>query len=279
MKRTASIAVLAALLFVPQASAGGGFLKSVAEAQKQAKAKKQLIFVDLFAEWCGWCHRFAKEVVPSEAFQKATDDMVLLKLDTEDKGEGTQFARKYQIQSLPTFLLLDSDLSIAAMIRGYAPAPQFAQMVQDGVQKYETFRKLVDSEPSLTKDYAKRLEIAREFRYRQAFSKSEQRLRKLTSEKGVPVATRDEAWYELALLYMQQAQYDQAIETIGQFGKAQSKGESLEKATLLVSDIYLARGDYKSAVAELKAFKTKFPQSSLNKNIDQILPNIERMIK
>lgn len=279
MKRTASIAVLAALLIVPQALAGGGFLKSVTEAQKQAKAKKQLIFVDLFADWCGWCHRFAKEVVPSEAFQKATDDMVLLKLDTEDKGEGTQFARKYQIQSLPTFLLLDSDLSIAAMIRGYAPGPQFAQMVKDGVQKYEAFQKLVNSEASLTKDYAKRLEIAREFRYRQAFPKSEQRLKKLTTEKGVPVATRDEAWYELALLYMQQAQYDQAIYTINQFGKVQSKGDSLEKSMLLIPDIYLARGDYKSAVTELKAFKTRFPQSPLNKNIDQILPNIERMIK
>ena len=39
MKRTASLAVLAALLIVPQAFASNGFLKSVEAAQKQAKEK------------------------------------------------------------------------------------------------------------------------------------------------------------------------------------------------------------------------------------------------
>lgn len=271
--------MLAALLIVPQAFAGNGFLKSVEAAQKQAKEKKQLIFVDLFAEWCGWCHRFAKEVVPSEAFQKATDDMVLLKLDTEDRGEGTQFARRYQITSLPTFAILDTDLSIAGLIRGYAPAPQFSKMVEETVQKYRKFQKLVEQEPSLTRDYPKRLEIAREFRIRQAFAKSEPRLKKLISEKNVPVAFRDDAWYELAVLYMQQSQFDQAVVTINEFKKAQSKGDSLEKANLLISDVYLSQGNYRAAAKELRDFKAKFPKSPLIANVDQILPNIERMVQ
>lgn len=273
------MAVLAALLIVPQAFADNGFLKSVEVAQKRAKEKKQLIFVDLFAEWCGWCHRFAKEVVPSEAFQKATDDMVLLKLDTEDRGEGTQFARRYQITSLPTFAILDSDLSVAGLIRGYAPAAQFSQMVEETVQKYRKFQKLVEQEPALNKDYAKRLEIAREFRVRQAFTKSESRLKKLVTEKGVPVVLRDDAWYELSVLYMQQSQFDQALMTIKNFKKAQTKGDSLEKATLLISDVHLSQGNYRAAAKELRDFKAKFPNSAHIRNIDMILPNIERMVQ
>lgn len=279
MKRTASIAVLATLLLASQGDASNGFLKTVGEAQKAAKANNQLIFVDLFAEWCGWCHRFAKEVVPSEAFQKATDNMVLLKLDTEDKGEGTAFARRYQITSLPSFMILDSDLSVAAMIRGYSPAPQFAEMLKESVNKYRTFQKLVDSEPSLAKDYNKRLEIAREFRLRQAYPKSESRLKKLTSEKGVPVDVRDSAWYELAFLYMNQGQADQTIMTVNNFAKVQTKGDSLEKAMLLIPDVYLSQGNYRAALTELKAFKKKFPSSTLIPNIDAIIPNIERMVQ
>src|SRR5260370_34942558 len=91
LKRTALLAV-AALLFVQQAVASP-WLKEIAAAQKKAKEKNQLIFVDLFADWCGWCHKFEQEVIPSEAFQNATDKMTLLRLNTEDGTDGTKLPR------------------------------------------------------------------------------------------------------------------------------------------------------------------------------------------
>ena len=71
----------------------GGWTRSLANATRQAKAGDKLIFVDLFADWCGWCHKMEQEVFPSETFQKATDDMVLLRLNTEDGAEGTKSRR------------------------------------------------------------------------------------------------------------------------------------------------------------------------------------------
>lgn len=277
MKRTASIAALLALLVVPQALAAGGFLKTVSAAQKKAKEKNQLIFVDLFAEWCGWCHRFEKEVVPSEAFQNATDNMVLLRLDTEDGREGTQFARKYQIVSLPTFLILDPDLSVAAVIRGYAEPRRFVEMMTGSIAKYREFQALVAQEMMLSRDYAKRLQIAREFRVRQAFDKSEQRYRKLVTEKDVPVETRDDAFYELAVLYMQQGRHEDVLKTVAEFGKVQREGMVYERSRLLVTDVYMAQGNYKSAANELKSFKAKFPKSPLVTQVESMLVNVERM--
>src|ERR1700694_1839053 len=92
LKRSALLAVVA-LLLVQQASAGT-WLTSLNAAQKSAKARKQLIFVDLWADWCGWCHKMEQEVFPSEAFQKATKDKVLLRLNTEDGSEGTKLAQQ-----------------------------------------------------------------------------------------------------------------------------------------------------------------------------------------
>ena len=99
MKRTALLAV-ALLLFVQQAVASP-WLKDIASAQKKAKEKNQLIFVDLFADWCGWCHRFEQEVIPSQAFQSSTDNMILLRLNTEDGKDGSRFAHDFGINSVP----------------------------------------------------------------------------------------------------------------------------------------------------------------------------------
>src|SRR5204863_775401 len=117
-----------AMLVAGQAFAG--WVTSVDAAQKKAKTAHRLIFVDLFADWCGWCHRFEEEVIPSQAFQSATDDMILLRLNTEDGKDGTKLARDYGIRSLPTFVVLDEDLLIAGQIRGYAPAGDFARMLK-----------------------------------------------------------------------------------------------------------------------------------------------------
>lgn len=275
MKRTISIAALIVAFAVPRAD--GAFLKTVAAAQKKAKEKNQLIFVDMFAEWCGWCHRFDKEVVPSEAFQNATDGMVLLRLDTEDGKEGTQFARKYQVVSLPTFLILDADLAVAAVIRGYAPPARFAEMVNGSVAKYREFEKLLSQERMHAKDYGKRLQIAREFRVRQSFDKSEQRLKKLATEAGVTPAIRDEAYLELAVLYLDQGKHADVVKTVSAFDRVQRDGYTLERARLVLTQAYVAQGQYKQAVSELQSFKKKFPKSTLISQVDGMLPNIERM--
>jgi thioredoxin-related protein len=278
LKRVASIAALVALVFAPQALAGGGFHKTIASAQKIAKEKNRLIFVDLFAEWCGWCHRFDKEVVPSEAFQKATDDMVLLRLDTEDGKEGSDFSRRYGVTSLPTFVILTPDLAIAAILRGYAPPAQFAQIIDQNLEKYRAFETLVAQEQMLAKDYTKRLDIAREFRTRHGWSDAEKRFRKLTTEQGVPVRIRDEAYYDLGLLYLQQKKHAEVLKTVNDFGKVQKQGSAYERAKFLVPQVYAEQGNLKGAVEELRAFKAAFPKSELMPNVETALESLQRAI-
>lgn len=268
--------MLIALIAAPQSYAG--WIKSVNGAQKLAKEKKAFIFVDLFAEWCGWCHRFEQEVYPSEAFQKATDDMVLLRLDTEDGADGTKFAQRYQVTSLPTFLILDSDMSIVGSIRGYAPPNEFAKMIDETLSKYRAFENLAKSEGSFAADYSKRLELAKEFRHRQNYPAAEPRLKALTSERGVPVTVRDQAYYELGIVYLLEGKYGDVKKTIADFNRVQSQGDAFERAQLLASDVCLAQGNLRCAADELKSFKKRFPNSALTANVDMMLPSIERQL-
>ncbi|HVS31797.1 MAG TPA: thioredoxin family protein [Thermoanaerobaculia bacterium] len=278
MKRTICAAFLVALLGAPDLLAGT-WHKTVAAAQKAASAQNQLIFVDMWADWCGWCHRFEAEVVPSEAFQQATAKMVLLRLNTEDGGEGTQFAQKYKATRLPMFLILNPDLTIAGVINGYAPAAQFASMVTQTVIRYRTFESTVKREAEMAGDYPRRLLLAKEFRERQNYAGAESRLRKLTAEKGVPAAFRDEAYLELASIYLDQNRLTDVMTVVNDFRKIQKQGESFERATLLVFDVYVRQGNLAKAADELRTFKARFPESQFIPSVDRILPSIERQLK
>ncbi|MBV9493888.1 MAG: thioredoxin fold domain-containing protein, partial [Acidobacteria bacterium] len=177
MKRLVLLAVLLAA-FAPGAMAAP-WIKSLVTAQKKAKDKQRLIFVDLFADWCGWCHRMEQEVFPSAAFQLATDDMVLLRLNTEDGGEGSQLAQKFGVTTLPTFLVLTHDLTVAGIIRGYAPPNDFVKTLTGVEKQYSDYLKLAADEPKFGDDYDKRLRLAKELHVRQKVADSETRLKKL----------------------------------------------------------------------------------------------------
>ena len=276
MKRFALL-ITAVLVLAPMASASP-WIKSLAEAQKKSKQTKRLIFVDLFADWCGWCHKMEQEVFPSQTFQTATDNMVLLRLNTEDGGEGTKLSQQFAVTTLPTFLVLTPDNTIAALIRGYAPAGEFVKSMNDAIAKYNDFQKRVAAENTIAGDYQKRLDLAREFTSRFGLKDSESRLQRLTNEKGVPANIRDQAWYEMAVSQVLQQHLDQAAKTINAFGKQQNKGEAYERSRLLLAQIYMQQGNLLAAANEFRAFKTQFPNSALVSSVDMFLPGIERQL-
>lgn len=265
-------------MLLTQQAFAGPWLTSISSAQKKAKEKNELIFVDLFADWCGWCHRMEQEVFPSEVFQNATDNKVLLRLNTEDNADGTKIAQQYSITSLPTFLLLTPDLTVAGVIRGYFPAKPFVEALNDTEKQYREFQRRVGNEQSIQKDYAKRLDLAREFRSRFDMDASLTRLKKLIAEPAVPANVRDEAYYELALTQVLNHQYEESLKTIRQFGAVQSKGDAFEKSRLLAGDIYVQQGKYQLAFNEFQKFKTAFPKSQYIPNVDAVLPQLQKRL-
>ena len=270
------ILLIAATVFVlvPQAFAAP-WLKSLPAAQKKAKEDNQLIFVDMFADWCGWCHQLEQQVFPSETFQKATDNHVLLRLNTEDGSDGTRLARMFQISSLPTSVVLTHDMVVVGLIRGFLPADRMATAISDVETKYAEFKKRTRNEDSIANDFQKRLDLAVEYRTRFAFADSASRLRKLVAQPKVPQAIRDQAYYELALTQFYDHKLDDSMKTIRQFATIQTKGDNYEKSRVLASEIYVQQGNFLGAVNELKNFKTKFPNSPLIANVDMILPQLE----
>jgi thioredoxin-related protein len=277
VKRTLLLLVTVLFAMNAQAQAGQVWFKTVDAAQKEAKKKNQLIFVDLFAEWCGWCHRAEKDIFPSEPFKKVTNDMVLLRLDTEDRAEGTRFAQKLQITSLPTFLILTDDLMVAGIIRGYAEKDIFSAQVVKTRTAYTDFEK------QLKIDYAsnptKQLEMLEQILGRHGYSRAETRAKSLIAAKNAPAAVRSKAYYHLAMAQLSQDNVEAALKTLDDLDRSKPEPELAETAAYLRAEIHLQRNELKPALAEFKRFKTHFPKSGRLQYVNIVIPQIESALK
>ena len=95
-----------------------------AEAFEQLLASNSLpVLVDFWADWCGPCHMVAPEVAKVAAATQGR--VVVAKVDTEQL---TEVARRWRIQSLPTFALFDRGRE-AARISGARPASAIMSFV------------------------------------------------------------------------------------------------------------------------------------------------------
>jgi thioredoxin-related protein len=276
LHRTRSILVLAVLLLASQASAATTWKKSYAEALKVARAENKLIFVDLFADWCGWCHRFEAEIVPTELFQKATANMVMLRVDTEDRGEGAQLARRYGVARLPTFLILTPDETIAALIQGYAPAEQFVARMNNEVERHENFRRSLKAGGKQSPQQS--LALAQELMARHDFPNAESRLEMIWADASAPAAVRDEAGFLLGVAQSNRGKSAAALETLGKVIGRKPAAETAQNARLQRASILVEQENYRAALAEYKAFKSDFPSSQHQTTVNRRIVQLEAMM-
>jgi len=202
--------------------------------------------------------------------------MVLLRLNTEDGKEGTQMSRKFGVTSLPTFVLLTPELTSAGMIRGYAPPEPFVKQLNLTRQQHVAFQKKLKDESKL--DFFARLALAKELNARADFDLAIPRLKKLMTEKKVPAAVRDQAYYELAVALFLQNKLTDSQKTIRELLMLSRAGEAVERSRLLLGQIYMQQGNLVAARDEYRNFRDLFPDSMLLGNIEQVLADLEKRV-
>lgn len=262
-------------LAAPAAHAASPWLRNLAAAQTQAKSQNQLILVDMFADWCGWCHRIEREVFPSEAFQNASKDLVLLRLDTEDRGEGTRLSRQWGVTSLPTFVMLTPDLEIVGYIQGYAPSGPFSARVTELIDTQKRFVALTSKGERATPD--EKIEVARVMAERKRFGEAETILTKLI-ESRMSAAIANRARYQLAAMQFDQGKYDVALQGVNGLLRGQIDPKVAEDASFLRARIYVEQSNFPAAITELKDFQKKYPRSSMMPAVARVLPQLERAV-
>lgn len=100
---------------------------NLASVYEKAKKENKLIFVDAMTTWCGPCKHMAKHVFTNDTVADYFNaNFVNLKLDQE-KGEGIDFAKKYDVNCFPNLIFLDANGNIIHRQAGSIPSKEFIE--------------------------------------------------------------------------------------------------------------------------------------------------------
>ncbi|HEY9869131.1 MAG TPA: thioredoxin family protein [Candidatus Obscuribacterales bacterium] len=124
--------------------AGGGsgqksqlvWLNDLSRSLDLARRSNKMVLVDVYTDWCGWCHKLDKDTYSHpDVIKFVNSQFVCLKLDAEDGGQGQGFAQKYRVRGYPCIMMLDASGNQRGVFYGYRAADQFPGAVQKALEK------------------------------------------------------------------------------------------------------------------------------------------------
>lgn len=133
----ASLAVIGAAAAAPAPGIKWG--RSLSAASTTARSTKQLVMVDLYTDWCGWCKRLDRDTFRDKQVVALAKDLLPVKLNAEKEGAVT--AQLYRVESYPTILFLDRFGRVVSRLDGYLGPKEFAAYLRELFGKYKKAQK------------------------------------------------------------------------------------------------------------------------------------------
>ncbi len=122
------ISVLFCVIFCLPISAEIQWEKSVKTAFEKAKTNGKPIFIDVYADWCGYCKTLKNEIYPKKEVQLELSKFVTLSLDGDTFPN---LKRKYGIKGYPSILFLDQNGSLIDKITGMPDAKMILKYLKN----------------------------------------------------------------------------------------------------------------------------------------------------
>ena len=99
---------------------------SYEDALAQAAVSEQVVFVDFWTEWCGYCKKMDREAFSHDDVLAEMRDVICVSVDAESE-HGSVLAKSYGVTGYPTMLFLDSDGGPRDAVIGYVSEEVFLE--------------------------------------------------------------------------------------------------------------------------------------------------------
>jgi thioredoxin-related protein len=112
---------------------------NLASVLEKATKENKLIFIDAYTTWCGPCKQMDKRVFTNDSVaDHFNSKFVNYRLDME-KGEGIEFAKKYEVNCYPNLIILDGKGTLVHRSAGFLETPVFLSFARTAQTPGKTF--------------------------------------------------------------------------------------------------------------------------------------------
>lgn len=101
------------------------------EAFHKAKTENKLVFMDFYADWCIECKQMEKSTYPDKTIKEIFNNFITVKIDfTKQNNYITVMKKKYNILSLPTMIIFNSNQKEIKRLFGYYSAQELKKELE-----------------------------------------------------------------------------------------------------------------------------------------------------
>lgn len=183
-------------------------LEEMESARKQASDQMLMLFVDVYATWCGPCKMMDSEVFTDPAVSDYMKDHYLaVKLDGES-DYGRMFSTEYGLQGYPSMFLFSDVGEHISSIVGYTQSEEMLatlKSVKEGYGKIKGYQALYQSGKLEPEEFADYIKVVREMGNQEeadrlAAAYMEQVMGPKLSDSDIPVVAfymdMDDVWWD-----------------------------------------------------------------------------------
>jgi thiol:disulfide interchange protein len=99
-------------------------------AVQRAETENKVVLVDFYADWCLWCKKLETTTFnDSKVSSYLSGHVVPVKLDVE--GDGEELSEKYEVDGLPTVVVMTADGTELGRIVGYMSPSSFLVRLEE----------------------------------------------------------------------------------------------------------------------------------------------------
>ena len=145
---TLCIVLLSGLYSLPASAQQKGIVQEIKFSQQsykqvlaKAKASHKRVFVDAYATWCAPCKALRKTTFKdAKAAAYFNKSFINFSVDVE-KGEGVELAKTWQVEGLPTLLIVDESGKVLANHTGFVNGNGLVQFAQEAADSKAALNK------------------------------------------------------------------------------------------------------------------------------------------
>jgi len=118
--RKLAVLLIVSIGMISAANAEIDFRKlTLSEGLEKAKAEKKLLFIDVYATWCGPCKDLSKTTFKDKDLGKfMNENFISIKVDGESE-EGEMLMAKFNLDAYPTMIFIDGSMDLKEKIVGF----------------------------------------------------------------------------------------------------------------------------------------------------------------